>query len=243
MAAISPVLRSEGRFGRLPAASVPKMTHPAPGLKFAGSPGDLQEMRTRSDGFPYVLRGAVALVAVLVAVVASGCGQSTQAVAPPADVDGCAGSHLKPTQANLAQVQAATLCLLNAQRTRHGLAPLSEDPTLEAAAVAHSADMAHRDYFDHNSPEGIEPWMRIGSAGYRAGLVGENLAWGEHPKVTPAHAMRMWMESDGHRDNVLEPRYTQIGIGLAYDAPEEQPVPRGAVIYTTTFGSAAVAAG
>ena len=52
--------------------------------------------------------------------------------------------------------------------------------------------------------------------------------------------MRLWMTSDGHRANVLEPRYTQIGIGLAFGSPQRRPSGLPAVIYTTTFGSAAV---
>jgi len=176
---------------------------------------------------------------LVAASLAAGCGTPV-AAAPPPDVDGCAGSHTRPDAAAARELRAAILCLLNAERARHALRPLVEDPALRAAADRHSADMAGRDYFEHRSPEGIEPWMRIAASGYRADLVGENLAWGEEEEGTPAHALELWRRSPGHRANMLEPRYTQIGIGLAFDAPEAgRDLP--AAIYTTTFGSAAVA--
>ncbi len=169
----------------------------------------------------------------------SGCGGAgTPEVT--ADQDGCADSGRPPGAATATAAQAATLCLINAERSRHGLSALVADPALEVAAEAHSADMGTRNYFEHDTPEGVKPWMRITRVGYQAQLVGENLAWGEADKSTPVEAMRLWMDSDGHRANLLEPRYTQIGVGLAFDSPESQPSGRDAVIYTTTFGSAAV---
>ena len=108
---------------------------------------------------------------------------------------------------------------------------------LQRAAELHSLDMATRDFFDHVNPDGVHSDARIVRQGYPALLVGENLAWGEMVKSTPAAIVSMWMNSPGHRANVLEPQYREIGIGLAYDAPERQRVPRQAAIYTTTFGA------
>ena len=176
---------------------------------------------------------------LLATALCAGCAREVAAVAPH-DMHGCPGPHAQPDPDAAPTLRAAVLCLLNAERTRHGLGPLVEDPALRLAAERHSADMARRDYFEHRSPEGVEPWMRIGAAGYRAGLVGENLAWGEAARGTPARAMELWMHSEGHRANVLEPRYTQVGIGLAFDAPEPGR-DLSAAVYTTTFGSAAVA--
>jgi uncharacterized protein YkwD len=103
--------------------------------------------------------------------------------------------------------------------------------------------MGRRDYFEHRSPEGVEPWMRINNSGYASRVVGENLAWGQEEKGSPAETMRNWMASPGHKANVLEPRYTQIGIGIAFDAPDRATGDLSSAVYTTTFGSAAVAAG
>src|SRR3712207_7079431 len=59
-----------------------------------------------------------------------------------------------------------------------------------SAARAHSRDMGRRDFFEHDTPEGVEPWMRITRAGYRADLVGENLAWGDRKstRLNSSHA-------------------------------------------------------
>jgi uncharacterized protein YkwD len=183
----------------------------------------------------------VALAAVL-ALALTGCGASAEVVVR-ADKDGCAGSHETPNPAAEAALRSSILCLVNAERVRQGLGPLTEDPALQAAAESHSVDMGRRDYFEHRSPDGVEPWMRINNSGYDSRVVGENLAWGQAEKGSPAETMGAWMDSPGHKANILEPRYTQIGIGIAFDAPDSTAGDLPAAVYTTTFGSAAVAAG
>jgi uncharacterized protein YkwD len=183
------------------------------------------------------MRAAVALLLLALTLPLTGCGASSQAAAPKPDVDGCAGSQLRPSAANDSQVRAATLCLINAQRARQGEPPLTENLRLDRAAVAHSQDMAERKYFEHVDPDGVHPDARIVQQGYPPILVGENLAWGETTKSTPAWIVSAWMQSPGHRANILEPDYREIGIGMAYEAPEAQPVPKQAAIYTTTFGA------
>ena len=176
---------------------------------------------------------------LLVALALGGCAQAGagDAAASAPDVDGCAGSQLRPTPANGARVHAATLCLLNAQRVRAGVAPLTENAQLQSAAEAQSLDMATRKFFEHRNPDGVQPAARIVRAGYPPILVGENLAWGEDWRSTPAEIVKSWMGSPGHRANLLESRYREIGIGLAYAAPQPQDVPTQAAIYTTTFGA------
>ena len=181
------------------------------------------------------MRAVLALL--LLAAALTGCGGPGAAVAARPDVDGCAGSWLRPVPANQARVHAATLCLINAQRVRHGLAPLTENTLLQGAAELHSLDMAKRDFFEHRDPDGVQPDARIVRQGYPPILVGENLAWGELAKSAPAKVVALWMLSPGHRANVLEAGYREIGIGLAFDAPEPQDSPRQAAIYTTTFGA------
>jgi uncharacterized protein YkwD len=181
------------------------------------------------------MRAVVALL--LLAVALTGCGGSGDAATAKPDVDGCAGSWLRPVPANEAQVRAATFCLLNAERARHGEAPLSQNAMLQQAATLHSLDMATRKYFEHRDPDGVQPAARIVHAGYPPILVGENLAWGEVAKSTPASIVALWMKSPGHRANVLRRGYREIGIGMAFEAPEPQDEPRQAAIYTTTFGA------
>jgi uncharacterized protein YkwD len=181
------------------------------------------------------MRAALALL--LSAVALTGCAGPGDAVAAKPDVDGCAGSWLRPVPANEPQVRAATLCLINAQRTRNGRMPLGQNILLQRAAELHSLDMAKRKYFEHRDPDGVQPDARIVHQGYPPILVGENLAWGELAQSTPANIVALWMKSPGHRANVLETGYREIGIGLAYQAPEPQDEPRQAAVYTTTFGA------
>jgi len=181
------------------------------------------------------MRAVLALL--LSALALSGCSGPLEAVAAKPDVYGCAGSWLRPGPANEPQVRAATLCLINAQRTRNGRVPLSQNVMLDRAAVLHSLDMAKRKYFEHRDPDGVQPDARIVHQGYPPILVGENLAWGELAQSTPANIVALWMKSPGHRANVLETGYREIGIGLAFQAPEPQDEPRQAAIYTTTFGA------
>jgi uncharacterized protein YkwD len=178
-----------------------------------------------------------ALLCLLAVVALAGCGGPRAAIAAKPDVDGCPGSWLRPVPTNEAQVRAATFCLINAQRRRHGEPPLGQNGLLQNAAELHSLDMAKRQYFEHVDPDGVAPDARIVQAGYPPILVGENLAWGELAQSTPANIVSLWMKSPGHRANVLEPGYREIGIGMAFQAPEHQPVPKQAAIYTTTFGA------
>jgi uncharacterized protein YkwD len=109
--------------------------------------------------------------------------------------------------------QVATL--VNQERAKAGCKPLTVDSRLVTAARGHSQDMATRNYFDHNTPEGVTPWTRITNAGYRFSSAAENIASGQ---ATPATVMTAWMNSPGHRANILNCNLRNIGVGLAYNA-------------------------
>jgi uncharacterized protein YkwD len=181
------------------------------------------------------MRAGLALLFIAAAL--TGCGGPGAAVAAKPDVDGCAGSWLRPVPANEVQVRAATLCLINAERERHGRVALTENAGLQRAAELQSLDMDKRDFFEHRNPDGVQPDARIVRQGYPPILVGENLAWGELDKSAPAKIVALWMTSPGHRDNMLESAYREIGLGFAFGAPEPQDAQRQAAIYTTTFGA------
>ena len=110
--------------------------------------------------------------------------------------------------------EEAVLILINAERARVGCGPLTAHPQLTRAARDHSADMAHNDYFDHISLDGRTPWQRMAEAGYTSySSAGENIAaW--YP--TPADAVEAWMNSEGHRNNILNCNFTETGIGYYY---------------------------
>ncbi|TPV95081.1 MAG: CAP domain-containing protein [Myxococcales bacterium FL481] len=88
--------------------------------------------------------------------------------------------------------------------------PLRMQGRLRCAARAHSLDMAERDYFDHYDPEGDGPSERLAAAGYQGRTWGENIAGGN---ATAAATMQQWMDSDGHCANVMNPQFTELGVG------------------------------
>ncbi|MFE2178364.1 CAP domain-containing protein [Kitasatospora sp. NPDC059462] len=101
--------------------------------------------------------------------------------------------------------------LVNAERARAGCGPLTADARLATAAQVHSDDMADRNFFDHASPEGTHADQRIEGAGYRWSTWGENIARGQKD---PAAVMESWMNSPGHRANILNCSFRQIGVGV-----------------------------
>jgi uncharacterized protein YkwD len=98
-------------------------------------------------------------------------------------------------------------------------APLEMDEILRGVARAHSADMAARDYFSHDNPDGEDPDDRIEEIGFSgAAPWGENIAAGS---ATAAGVVDQWIDSEGHCDNIMLPDYTVIGIGYAFDPGSE----------------------
>ncbi len=110
--------------------------------------------------------------------------------------------------------EALVLNLVNLERARAGCRPVTADTRLAAAARGHSADMARRDFFDHTNPDGLDPGRRITVAGYRWSTYGENIAVG-YPDARAV--MKGWMNSTGHRHNILDCRFRNLGVGLAYN--------------------------
>ncbi|MFD5636431.1 CAP domain-containing protein [Streptomyces sp. NPDC127077] len=114
--------------------------------------------------------------------------------------------------AGLDRTAREVVALTNAERASAGLPPLTADATLTTAAQAHSADMVARDFYAHISPEGGRPWDRAAAAGSTHRAIGENIACGQR---SPAEVVQGWMDSPGHRANILKRDFTHIGIGLA----------------------------
>jgi len=150
----------------------------------------------------------------------------------------CAGIRAVPTAGNLAAARTSTLCLLNAQRTRHRMHPLRENPRLEAAADGHARDMVKHDYFSHDTPAGVTFLDRILGHGYvnlhQAWSVGENIAWGTGPLATPVATVNAWMHSPEHRANILQRSFRDIGIGVAAGDPASGGL--SGATYATDFG-------
>ncbi|GAA2741209.1 hypothetical protein GCM10009868_06490 [Terrabacter aerolatus] len=111
-----------------------------------------------------------------------------------------------------AEAAGQVVDLVNAARSRAGCAPVSVNPALRSAAQGHSDDMAARDYFSHTSPDGSTFAGRIRSAGYLGGAIAENIAAGQ---PSAESVMNAWMASPGHRANILNCAYRDIGVGHA----------------------------
>jgi len=100
--------------------------------------------------------------------------------------------------------------LTNAERTKAGLKALQTDDKLMAAAREKSQDMQSKNYFSHTSPTFGSPFDRMKALGITYKSAGENIAQGQR---TPQEVVQAWMDSPGHRANILNANYTHIGVG------------------------------
>jgi uncharacterized protein YkwD len=152
----------------------------------------------------------------------------------------CRDVRLIPNRHNAARVRKAVLCLMNVERTSRGLRPLRASAQLRSAATAYSRTMVRKRFFAHVSPQGSTMLSRIRKGTsylqrVRDWALGENLGWGAGAYATPAHMVQEWMDSAGHRDNILNARFRHVGIGVATGAPMHVRGARAAT-YTIDFG-------
>lgn len=152
----------------------------------------------------------------------------------------CANADLEPASANLALINQATLCLINKERVSRNVTALAENSSLDDAAAHHSNDMIAASYFDHVSPTGETPLDRIRAAGYivaGAGYeIGENIATGSTGLDTPAQMVAAWMNSPGHRANILNADYTETGLAAVPAMPASFGGGDPGATYTEDFG-------
>ena len=102
--------------------------------------------------------------------------------------------------------------LVNLERARAGLVPVVQNQTLEDQATRYACEMIYYDFFAHENPfTGSHLADRAAEFGYDYQMIGENLAAGQS---TPAQVMADWMASEGHKRNILEPNFTELGVGV-----------------------------
>lgn len=173
------------------------------------------------------------LTAVLVLCLALGA-----AAGPPSAeaAQACAEADSRAGQASLAKLGRATVCLVNRERSLRGLPRLRIERRLSRAAGAHGRDMVRRRYFAHHSLSGAPFTARLRRAGYLRGRwrAGENLAWGSKGRSTPRAIVRAWMDSPGHRRNILNGVFRDIGVAAVPGAPTLSP--GVAATYVHEFG-------
>lgn len=131
--------------------------------------------------------------------------RTTQAPAPSQPADA-------PSTPAGSSAATAVLSLVNQERAKAGCSPVTADTELEALATAFSEDMAARGFFDHTDPDGDTPWDRAEQAGV-TGLGGENIARGQ---ANAQSVMDSWMNSPGHRANILNCDYRTLGVGVHF---------------------------
>ncbi|BAC08963.1 CAP domain-containing protein [Thermosynechococcus vestitus] len=148
-------------------------------------------------------------------------GQDWQIGAPQVDV------MTAQWQRSLGEVRAFALQLVNRDRQLNGLPPLVADEVLSEAAQRHAEDMLKRQYFSHINLEGQSPMDRFIALGGRGG-VGENIM---QQKGTLGlvlnyqlieRCQKGWMDSEGHRQNILRPEFTRFGFGIALNSARRE---------------------
>ncbi|MBN6053429.1 CAP domain-containing protein [Nonomuraea sp. RK-328] len=129
----------------------------------------------------------------------------------------CARVTPPTTGGGASRVEEQVVALTNKARAGNGCRPLTHDPKLHLAAERHSADMAARGFFDHTAPDGSDPGSRIRAAGFTPIRAwGENIAMGQR---TAAQVVQGWLDSPGHRANIMNCSFTHIGVGHAAKGP------------------------
>lgn len=125
----------------------------------------------------------------------------------------------QPTQNNgqastVNQEASEVIRLVNVERSKNGLAPLKANAELSKVATVKAQDMIDKNYFSHTSPTYGSPFDMMKKFGINYTAAGENIAYGQK---TPDEVMNGWMNSSGHRANILNSNFTEIGVGVAKD--------------------------
>jgi len=134
-------------------------------------------------------------------------------------------STTTPSTNSYREFQKSVIDLVNKERAVAGLNALTENGELDKVATLKSEDMAKLGYFSHTSPTYGSPFDMLTQFGINYTAAGENIAYGQS---TPEEVMNGWMNSQGHKDNILNKNFTQIGVGIAKKA-------NGQLVWTQTF--------
>ncbi|MBQ2896855.1 MAG: hypothetical protein IJE46_00840 [Clostridia bacterium] len=132
---------------------------------------------------------------------------------PPSNDSGEIENENQDIQTNVStasEYELEVLELVNAERKKNGLSSLSWDNRAAEVARAHSKDMADRNFFSHTNPDGKSPFDRLKAYGISYKSAAENIAAGQ---ATPQEVVKSWMNSEGHRANILNKTVTKLGVG------------------------------
>ena len=150
---------------------------------------------------------------------------SSSSVSSSSQPSSSAPASSAPPATDYSDFQAQVVKLVNQERAERGLSPLSSSAKLSQVATVKSQDMATNNYFSHTSPTYGSPFQMLGQFGVSYSYAGENIAMGQ---TTPQQVMQSWMNSEGHKANILSADFTTIGVGIAKNA-------KGQLIWTQLF--------
>jgi uncharacterized protein YkwD len=160
------------------------------------------------------------------------------AIAPAAAPAACPNADQAAANAAVSDLAAGVRCLLNQQRAGGQRSAVAGNARLADAARGHATDMVARHYFAHTSLGGATFVDRIRRTGYlpsRGGWsAGEILAWASGPLATPRGIVDAWMASPEHRRILLDRRFSDVGVGVAFGAPDASADP--AITVDADFG-------
>ena len=193
--------------------------------------GEGSATRMRSVDFKSIC--AFSLTAVLAAI----CAWPSSALAGAP----CRNANLRPTRANVAAIDSATVCLIDGVRSAAHLRALHANGSLRRVAARQSREMVLGDYFGDDSRSGETPLQRIVATRYlrHAARVStaQNIGWGTDGQATPAAIVAAWMSSPPHREIVLTEEFRDVGVGAVPAAPTALAAGRPGATYTVEFGT------
>lgn len=162
------------------------------------------------------------------------------AALPASVVRACPNAQAQPGTVPTRALGTATVCLVNRVRAARGLPRLRVNPHLNGFAASFTRTMVNRRFFAHDVPGGPSFSQRANASAYarsaRRMTMGENLAWATAELATPAAIVEAWLQSPGHRDNVLRRQFREIGVGVLEAAPEAGWAASSPVTYVHAFG-------
>ncbi len=175
----------------------------------------------------------LALVGVLL-LLAGGAADRAQGATPCTKYGEVHADDLRNRQA-----RASIRCFLNRERDQRGIPNLHTDKKLQKAAQKHTEVMLKKDCFSHQCPGEGDLASRLRGVDYLiSGLIrwmyGENIAWGGAQLGTPKAMVKAWMNSPGHKANILNPTFRDVGVGFVPGIPGSLSAEGG--MYTTDFG-------
>ncbi len=127
-------------------------------------------------------------------------------------IDTSESEYFKGEKLSDRELEKKILELTNIERAKWGRKPLVWNDTLADTARKHSQDMADREFFSHNNPDGQTPFDRMNAAGIDYKIAAENIAAGQ---ATPETAMQSWINSKGHLENIMREDLEELGVGIA----------------------------